>query len=174
MPGTSEEIGGSDVAVEHRDPRFDELDSQIEAREVARQQKAPAKPGKRRRSAPRLPAALRKEIARFARDLRQHRKLFAADPKLKDRASRFLRSLLPPKRKRGRPGIDSVTKAIRLRQRFKRQHPGEKPEQIWKRVYPDAIPGYLTMDLDRQKAERMLLRERVRGRWSQDRRRKTR
>jgi len=108
---------------------------------------------------------LRKEIACFARELRQqHRKNFTADPKLKDRISRFLRSLLPPKRKRGRPGLDSVTKAIRLRQRLRRQYPGEKPEQIWKRIYPEAILGYAGMDRERQKAEQLLLRERVRSR----------
>jgi hypothetical protein len=154
---------------ESRDLRFAELDAQIEARQAARHQRtAAAKPKRVSRRGPRLPAAVRKEIARFARELRrQHRNLFTADPKLKDRASRFLRSLLPPKRKRGRPGIDSVTKAIRLRQRVRQQYPGEKPEQIWKRIYPEAIPGYASMDRERQKAERLLLRERVRSRLSQ-------
>lgn len=100
---------------ESRDPRFAELDAKIDAGEAARQQRPDVvrKP-KRRRSGPRLPAVVRKEIARFARELRQQWRLFLADPKLKDRAARFLRSLLPPKCKRGRPGIDSVTKAIRL------------------------------------------------------------
>jgi hypothetical protein len=157
---------------EDRDPRFAELDAQIEAENANRQQQATAPKSKhRRRPGPRLPTAVRKEIARFARELRQHRKLFIADPKLKDRASRFLRSLLPPRRKRGRPGIDSVTIAIRLRNRFRRQYPGEKPEQIWKKVYPKAIPGYARMDRERQKAEQLLLRERVYSRKLQQRRR---
>lgn len=158
---------------EIRDPRFAELDAQIKSEEAECQRRPDlVRQARRRRSpVPRLPAAVRKEIARFARELRRaHRKLFIADPKLKDRVARFLRSLLPPKHKRGRPGIDSVTKAIRLRQRFKRQYPGEKPEQIWKRVYPEAIPGYATMDRERQKAERLLLRERVRSRRVQQRR----
>jgi hypothetical protein len=44
-----------------------------------------------------LPAAVQKEIARLARELnRHHGPLFKADPKLKDRASRFLRSRLLP------------------------------------------------------------------------------
>jgi len=64
---------------------------------------------------------MRKEITRLARELnRQHHQPFIADSKLKDRAARLLRSLLPPKRKRGRPGIASVTKAIQLRARFRR------------------------------------------------------
>jgi len=80
--------------------RFAELDAQIDAGEASRQSRPNAKrKPKRRRPGPRLPAAVRKEIARFARELRQHRKLFIADPKLKDRAVRFLRSMLPPKRK---------------------------------------------------------------------------
>jgi hypothetical protein len=162
MRGT---LGNGDVTMENRDPRFAELDAQIEAEQATRRQTPAPKPKRRRRPGPRLPASVRKEIARFARELRrQHRKFFTADPKLKDRAARFLRSLLPPKRKRGRPGIDSVTKAIRLRQRFRQQYPGEKPEQIWKRIYPEAIPGYASMDRERQKAERLLLRERVRSR----------
>jgi hypothetical protein len=149
----------------YRDPRFAELDAQIDAEDATRQRRHDvAREAKHRRRGPRLPAVVRKEITQYARQLRQHPKLFIADPKLKDRASRFLRSLLPPQRKRGRPGLDSVTKAIRLRQRFRRQYPGEKPEQIWKRIYPEAIAGYAAMGRERQKAERLLLRERVRSR----------
>lgn len=169
MPGTLERDDSGDVANENRDPRFAELDAQIQSEKTSRTGKFRTKP-RRRRTGPRLPAAVRQEIAHFAQELtRQHRKFFIADPKLKDRTARFLRSLLPPKRKRGRPGIDSVTKAIRLRQRFRQQYPGEKPEQIWRRIYPEAIPGYASMDRERQKAERLLLRERVRGRRNQQR-----
>jgi hypothetical protein len=95
-----------------------------------------------------------------------------ADPKLKDRASRFLRSLLPPHRRRGRPGLGSVTVAIRLLNRFKRQHPEEKPEQIWKRIYPAAIPGYDAMSELEQNDARHVLRERVRWRLRPGRKRK--
>jgi len=28
---------------------------------------------------------------------------------------------------------------MQLQARFRRQYPGEKPEQIWKRVYPEAL-----------------------------------
>jgi hypothetical protein len=167
-----DQLRSCDVAIESREPRFAELDAQINAANEVGQLKPAAKPNSRRPSAPRSPPPSAKGIARFARELRrEHQKLFIADPKLKVRASRFLRSLLPPKRKRGRPGLDSVTKAIRLRQRFRRQYPGVKPEQIWKRVYPEAIPGYVSMDRDRQKAERLLLRERVRSRRNQHNRR---
>jgi hypothetical protein len=153
---------------QYRDPRFVELDARIEAVQRARTSPKPSKSKPRprpRRSHEGIPAAVRKEITRLARELnRQHRNLFMADPKLKDRAARLLRSLLPPKRKRGRPGIDSVTKGIQLQARFRRQHPGERPEQIWKRVYLEAIPGYAGMSAVEQENARQVLRERVRWR----------
>jgi hypothetical protein len=64
---------------------------------------------------------VRKEIAQVARELkRNHRFLFIADPKLKDRVARLLRSLLPPKpRRRGRPRRKDVTTAILLLARGK-------------------------------------------------------
>jgi hypothetical protein len=169
MQETPNQVARDDVAGEHRDPRFAELDAQIQDAKVDRQQRPAAHKPKRRRAGQALPREVRKEIAHCAHELRQHRKLFIADPKLRDRVARFLRSLLPPKRKRGWPGIASVTKAIRLRQRFRRQYPGEKPDQIWKRIYAEAIPGYADMDRERQKAERLLLRERVRSRRSAQR-----
>jgi hypothetical protein len=98
-------IGRGDTAIEFRDPRFAELDAQINA-EAAEGQKTVGSTPNRRRAGPRLPAAVRKEITRCAQQLRQHRQLFIDDARLKDRAARFLRSVLPPRRKRGRPGID--------------------------------------------------------------------
>lgn len=170
MPDTEEPVSTGASANEHRVPRFAELDAQLADEKKARQQGPAPKTPRRRRSGPRLPAVVRKEITRCARELRQHRQLLMADPKLKDRVVRFLRSLLPPHRKRGRPGLPSVSKAILLVKRFRHQYPLERPDQIWKRVYPEAIPGYDSMDQDRQKAERLLLRERVRSRGKQARR----
>ena len=60
-----------------------------------------------------------------------------ADPKVEDRAAHLLRSLLPPKpRRRARPGIEYVTKAIALLKKCRRPHPGERAGQIWQRIYP--------------------------------------
>jgi hypothetical protein len=87
MPETPDQVSSGGPASEHRDLRFAELDAQIQAEEVARQQSRAPAPKRRRHPGPRLSAAVRKEIARFARELRQHRKVFIADPKLKDRAS---------------------------------------------------------------------------------------
>src|SRR5262245_34747562 len=124
---------------ELRDSRFAELDAQIQAEKSNLQRKPAARKRESQRTRPPLPRQVRREITHCARKLkRQHRKLFMADPKLKERAARFFRSLLPPQRKRGRPGIDSVTKAILLLKRFRRKHSAEKPEQIWKRVYTEA------------------------------------
>jgi hypothetical protein len=115
---------------------------------------------------PPLPAAVRKEITRLARELnRQHGQLFKAEPKLKDRVARLLRSLLLPKpRRRGRPGLDSVTAAIRLLGKFRKQCPGETWAKIWQRVYPEAIPNYAAMNPAEQAHTRQVLRERVRWR----------
>jgi hypothetical protein len=160
-----DQVGIGDAAIDHRDPRFAELDAQIKAEQVERQQKQRPAARKRQRAGPALPREIRKDITQFTRQLkRQHRHLFNADPKLKDRVARFLRSVLPPQRKRGRPGIPGVTKAIVMLKKFKRQYSREKPEQIWRRIYPEAIPGYASMDREQQKAERLLLRERVRSR----------
>src|SRR5437667_6634279 len=43
------------------------------------------------------------------------------------------------------------------------QHPNERPEQIWARIYPLAIPGYESFGNDEKRAQRLLLRERVRS-----------
>jgi hypothetical protein len=47
--------------------------------------------------------------------------------------------------------------------KFRRLHPSDAQEQIWRQIYPKAIPGYATMDRECQKAERILLRKRVRS-----------
>jgi hypothetical protein len=101
----------------------------------------------RRRSTPPLPPAMRKEIAGLARELNlQHRKVLMADPNLKDRVARFLRSLLLPRpRRRGRPRRPDVTQAIRLLRRFRRQYPGERHDQTWDRICPEVIPNYASM-----------------------------
>ena len=120
------ELDGSGIGNEFRDPRFTELDAQIQAAKVERQQ-SPAKRNRRQHAGPALPREVRKEITRCAQALRQHRKFFIADAKLKDPVARALRSMLPPHRKRGRPGLDRVTKAIRLLKQFRRQYLHEKP-----------------------------------------------
>jgi hypothetical protein len=113
-----------------------------------------------------LPQEVRKELAIFARKLvRDHRPLFISDPDLRRRAGQFLTALLPPKpRRRGRPGLPSVTTAIRLLRKFRRQYPKERPARHWERIYPQAIPGYGSMTEVQQADARQILRERVRWR----------
>jgi hypothetical protein len=113
-----------------------------------------------------LPQALRKEIAAFARKLaKEHRAVFAEDPTRRKRAGQYLTALLPPKpRRRGRPGDPTVTKAIRLLRKFRRQCPNEHGERIWRRIYPLAIPNYASMTALEQGDARQQLRERVRWR----------
>jgi hypothetical protein len=119
-----------------------------------------------RRRTPPLPQAVRKEIAALALSLkRDYRALFASDPIYRKRAGQFLTALLPPKpRRRGRPGIQSVTQAIRLRRQLRRRFPNEPWANIWERIYPKAIPGYDTMSEFGQADARQELRERVRWR----------
>ncbi len=120
-----------------------------------------------------LPVAYRLELASIARAHRKkYRTLFAAAPTLKDRAARFYRSKLPPLRRPGRPGIDSVTTAMRLLRIVKRGYPDETPACWWRRIYPLAIPNYETLSKEEQRAQRVLLRERVRSRRNQQRRRR--
>lgn len=153
---------------EHRsDVRFAELDAQIEAEKAERSHtRAGPRKGERRHLKPPLPRDVRKDIVRFAIELsRKHRDLFKSDPKLKERVARLIRTLLPPKpRRRGRPGIESVSVAIRLLRQFRRQHPDERPEQIWQRIYPKAIHNYGAMSELEQGDARQNLRERVRWR----------
>src|SRR5262249_39978067 len=113
-----------------------------------------------------IPRELLRDVFRLGRELkRRHRAALTADPKLKDRVVRLLRSILPPKpRRRGRPGIHSVTVAIKLQRSLKRKYPHERPAQIWERIYPLAIPNYESMSPLEQKNEREQLRERVRWR----------
>ena len=158
--------------IEQRDPRFAELDAQIEAANTNRDhQTTSPKPKRRRRHGPRLPAVVRKEITQCARKLRQQRKLFTADPKLKDRAARVLRSMLPPKRKRGRPGNPAVTEAILLLGRLQRKNQGQERKQLWQQVYRQAIPCYPNLTREQQRAEEVLLREQIRSRRNQQRKR---
>ena len=110
MPNTPDQVGGGEIASEYRDPRFAELDAQIKAANVDRQQRPAACERKGQRARPALPREVRKEITQFARQLRQHRKLFISDPTLKDRVARALRSMLPPHRKRGRPASTALQK----------------------------------------------------------------
>jgi hypothetical protein len=120
-----------------------------------------------------LPRSLRKEIAAFARNLKgDHRALFSSDPAYRKRAGQFLTALLPPKpKRRGRPGIPSVTKAIALLKKYRREHRGEKPEQLWRRIYPAAISNYDAMSEVQKRDARAELIARVKDRTKKQKRR---
>jgi len=132
-----------------------------------------AKSGSRRR--PRLDAvasALAADIERCARELTEvHGELLRADPGLKHRVAARIYSLLPPRLRPGRKPMASVSAAIRLRDKFRVQYPEDSPARMWRRIYPRVIPGYHTLNPSRQSEERRLLRDRVRSRVNQRRRR---
>ena len=156
------------------DSSIAQLDAPIQADAERRKNRPQPKRSRRRRSDPGIPSPVRKKITRLARELnRQQRQSFITDPKLKDRAARLLRSLLPPKpRRRGRPGRTDVTQALRLLKRFKPQYPEEKPVNLWARVYPIVIPGYGAMNQQEKRHAKAELRERVR--WRKRSRQRTR
>jgi hypothetical protein len=115
---------------------------------------------------PPLPKELRKELTGIARKLaKAHRSFFTSNPNFRKRAGQFLTALLPPKpRRRGRPGLPSVTTAIRLLSEFRRQYPNEQPAKIWERIYLQAIPGYASLTELEQADARQTLRERAKWR----------
>jgi hypothetical protein len=87
-----------------------------------------------------MSAQLRKEVVEHVRSIvRKHRAAFAADAGLKTRVLTLTRALLPPRPKpRGRPANPETTRAIVLCNRFRRQHPAEKPRDLGPR-----LPGAL-------------------------------
>jgi hypothetical protein len=116
-----------------------------------------------------VPPELARDIIEAAQMVRErHRRAFLDDRKLKDRAARLFRTMLPPRP--GRPGrkrIRSVSIAIRLLRTLWRESPEAKPEQIWAKVYPKAIPNYATLNNESRWMEQRQLRDRVhsRKRW---------
>jgi hypothetical protein len=118
---------------------------------------------RKRRRQPSIPKELRNEITQHARMIRsKYGKAFAADRQLKDRVVRFYRALLPPRpRRRGRPRNQTITRAIVLRQKFRRQYPEDSPRTTWSRIYPVVIPGYADMPQVEQRSVREKLREQV-------------
>lgn len=127
---------------------------------------------KHRNQQPGVPVEIVKDVVAAAQVIRDnHKAAFLADRKLKDRAARLFRTLLPPRPRRpGRKPLASVTVAIRLVQRFKSEDPVAKPEQIWAKVYPKAIPNYASLANEVRWNEQRRLRERVHGRKRQQQR----
>ena len=98
---------------------------------------------------------------------REHRRLFKhlflSDPTLKDRGARLYRSLLLPRPRRpGRPGLADVTLALQMRQQGK----------PWGEIYPACIKGYPNLDPTIRVWRQRELRDRVRSRRYQQRKRK--
>jgi hypothetical protein len=118
---------------------------------------------RKRRRQPSIPKELRSGITQHARMIAsEYGELFAADRQLKERLVRLLRGLLPPRpRRRGRPRNQTITRAIVLYGKFRRQYPEEQPRAIWSRVYPLVIPGYQNMPDLEQRTAREKLREQV-------------
>jgi hypothetical protein len=90
-----------------------------------------------------LPRGLTKELRTIAGDLaKRFRHEFREDPQLRVRAARVLKSLLPPHARRGRPRDPTVTRALKMYGKFRREHPNERPRALWYRVADTMIPGF--------------------------------
>ena len=127
----------------------------------------PQEPAKRKASRSQaIPPELARDIIAAAQTVcERHRGVFIADRKLKDRAARLFRTMLPPRPRRpGRKRIASVTLAIRLLRRLKKEHPTAKPERIWAKIYPNVIPNYASLGNDARRKEQHQLRDRVHSR----------
>jgi hypothetical protein len=98
---------------------------------------------KRRHRASGIPGSLRKEIRQFAKAIgKRYRGEFAQDPKLKARASRFLKALLPPHARRGRPRNTETTQAISRYRKLRRENRNQRPRELWVQVAAELIPNY--------------------------------
>src|SRR5215831_17957595 len=130
------------------------------------------KPQGRKRPQAAIPKELRADVTQHARTIaRKYPHLFAADRQLKDRVLRLMRATLPPRpRRRGRPGNQIVSRAVRLLRRFRRQHPEETPQQHWARVDRLVLPNPDSMMHADYEAAKFDLRRRVRWRMRKRRR----
>ena len=122
--------------------------------------------GKRRNEELALAPELLNDIVAAAQVIREnHQARFLVDRELKERCARLFRTLLPPRPRRpGRKPIASVTRAIRLMKRLRRQFPDIKPARLWARIYPKVIPNYANLTEDGRWNERRRLRDRVHSR----------
>lgn len=118
-----------------------------------------------------LSREFRSDIAQL---VRKHGREFKRKPELKPVAERLFHVLLPPRPKRGRPRDAELTRAITLRRRFRRKHPGERPDEIWHRVCQAIYFEYVDLDALAQKDIRDDLRSRVKSRFRSRRGRKSR
>jgi len=118
---------------------------------------------KAKRRKPSIPRALRKEATEHCRSIaRAFGAEFKADRDLKSRVLRLARALLPPRpNPRGRPRNPTVTRAIALYRKFRRESPEESPRKLWARVYPRVIDGWANMSDLEQRNARDELRERI-------------
>jgi hypothetical protein len=122
--------------------------------------------GKRKRQL--LPSTFRKGLAKLAR---RYARVFEGKPTLKNVAVRYLRGLLQPHRRSGRPCDQNVTTASLLFRRYRRTYPTEPYSQIWSRIYPIAIPGLNGLPPREASDQKRLLRSAVRARPNSRRRR---
>ena len=113
---------------------------------------APAKPTRRRLPPAPIPPELQSMVRSFADALlERHGDLFTRDPRLKRRIAAELRRLLPPQP--GRPGLATVTAAIRLHVEIRRSHPERSHKEIWKEIYPRVIPGWQNLSVIERQTE---------------------
>jgi hypothetical protein len=112
-------------------------------------------------------------VRRFAGDLiERHADLLTRDPQLKIRITAMLRRLLPPRPCRsGRPGLASVTAAIRLHNELTQSFPERSSKEVWREVYRVVVPRWDALSPIERRSEADRLHRRVRWRLAAARKR---
>jgi hypothetical protein len=124
--------------------------------------------GIRPRKRPLLSASFRKGLASLAR---RHADEFAGKPTLKNVAARYLRALLQPHKRAGRPCDARVTTASRLLKHYRGRYPAETFSTTWNRIYPTVLPDIETLPPPQASVQKRRLRSAVRSRPNTRRRR---
>jgi len=125
-----------------------------------------AKVLRRRRKPEDLPEKIKQRVNEFGNRLRtEFPSIFVSNPQLKHRVGQFLASQLPPyPRRPGRPGFPDVTRADKMLTELHRQHPDVPYPALWKPIYPVAIVGYGKLSKLEKRAAKNDIRQRVRWR----------
>jgi hypothetical protein len=128
-----------------------------------------------RRRAPSIPRELQNEIAAHAKVIgKKYRKLFNADGKLKQRIARLTAVLLPPRARRGRPRDPTITRALALYHKRRRQYSDERPRESWYFVAGKLIQNFDSYNQLERRALVDDLRTRAKSRRRKSRPRKSR
>ena len=121
---------------------------------------------------PQLPSEARKQILATARELsKRYAPVFEQNPSLRRVAATLFLTGIRPRRRSGRPCDPAITRASSLLRKYRSEHPGETPAEIWERIYSVVIPGFAALPARARSKVARNLRAAVRSRRNSRRRR---